>query len=153
MKKILNIIEIICIFFFIYFLQINLFNWFTIYGVMPNIFIILILSIGLFMGEKYGIFFGIFVGFIIDILVGKNIGISSIMYCIIGILGGYIDKNFSKDSRIMIMAMVAISTVIFELGQYSIKYILLSYLEFEIGTLAKIISIEVIYNIIIFLLI
>ena len=43
MKKILSIIAITIVFFVIYFLQINLFNWFNIYGISPNLFIIFIL--------------------------------------------------------------------------------------------------------------
>ena len=57
MKKILSIIAITIVFFVIYFLQINLFNWFNIYGISPNLFIIFILFIGLFIGKKIGFAF------------------------------------------------------------------------------------------------
>ena len=51
MKKILIIIGLIAIFFLLYFLQLNLFSWFTIAGIRPNTFIILSLFIGLFAGR------------------------------------------------------------------------------------------------------
>lgn len=148
MKKAKIIIALILIFFLIYFLQSNFFNWFVIFGVKPNLFVILVLFIGLFMGQNYGVCFGIAFGLILDFLIGRNIGISSVMFGIVGIMGGYIDKNFSKDSRITIMLMVAITTIIFELGEFIIQNFILSYAFIEIDIFAKTLLIEVLYNII-----
>ena len=103
MKKILTLIAIIITFFIIYFLQANFFTWFTINGVMPNLFVIFVLWIGLFIGKKSGLIFGLLFGIYIDILIGKTIGLSGIMLGIIGLIAEYIDKNFSKDSRLTIM--------------------------------------------------
>lgn len=152
-KKVITIIILILIFFLIYLLQSNFFNWFTISGVKPNLFVILVLFIGLFMGRRFGICFGIAFGLFLDILIGRNMGVSSIMLGIIGLIGGYIDKNFSKDSRMMVMAMVAVTTLIYELGSYLIQRILLSYELLEIEILAKTLCIEIIYNIIITIII
>ena len=52
MKKTLTIIILCIVFVLIYLLQINLFNWFTIAGIKPNLFIILALFIGLYSGRK-----------------------------------------------------------------------------------------------------
>lgn len=153
MKKVGIIISLILIFFVIYFLQSNFFNWFTIAGVKPNLFVILVLFIGLFMGRTYGLCFGIGFGFFLDVLIGRNIGISSVMLGSIGLIGGYIDKNFSKDSRIMIMAMAAVTTLIYELISYIIQSTILSYYTMEIAVLAKILVIEIVYNIIITIII
>lgn len=100
------------------------------------------------MGRNYGVCFGIAFGLILDFLIGRNIGISSVMLGIVGIMGGYIDKNFSKDSRITIMLMVAITTIIFELGEFIIQNFILSYAFIEIDIFAKTLLIEVLYNII-----
>lgn len=105
------------------------------------------------MGRKYGLCFGLCFGFMIDCLIGRNIGITSIMLSIVGLIGGYIDKNFSKDSRITVMMMVAITTIIFEIGQYIIQYFVLSYNTLEIIELIKMTVIEAIYNIIITIII
>ena len=145
MKKTLNILILIIIFFIIYFLQVNFFSWFTIAGVKPNIFIIFILFISLFAGMKVGIPFGIFVGLFLDIIIGKNLGTSSIMLGIIGIIGGYFDKNFSKESRITIMLMVMGSTCIFEIGTYILQVVQLS-IYVEIMPFIFTLLIEIIYN-------
>lgn len=145
MKKTISIFLIFVTFLIIYFLQANFFNWFTISGVKPNLFIFLTLFISLFAGAKIGIAYSIFLGLFLDVIIGKNIGASSIMYAIVGILGGYFDKNFSKDSRITIMLMVAASTCIYEIGVYMLAVIQQS-IQVELRGFIKILLIEVIYN-------
>lgn len=147
MKKTVSIILMFITFLIIYFLQSNFFNWFTIAGIKPNLFIIFTLFISLFAGVKIGTAYGIFFGFFLDIIIGRSLGISSIMYGVIGALGGYFDKNFSKDSRITIMLMVIGSTLLYEIGNYIISIIQLS-IQIEILSFIKIVLIEVIYNVI-----
>ena len=106
MKKAVISILLIIIFLIIYFLQSNFFSWFNLAGVMPNLFIILTLMIGLFSGKTRGMMFGIIFGIGLDFFIGKNIGISGIMLGLIGFLGGYLDKNFSKDSRFTLILMI-----------------------------------------------
>ena len=59
MKKFLIHIGLIFTFIIIYLLQATLFSEFTIAGIMPNIFVILMLYIGLYMGRANGIIYGI----------------------------------------------------------------------------------------------
>ena len=148
MKKAGSIALLILAFLIIYFLQANFFTWFTIAGVKPNLFVIYILFIGLFAGKKLGLILGIFFGVYLDIVIGRQIGISGIMLGVIGLLGEYLDKNFSKESRITIMLMIAGSTVIYEVGCYIFNIIALG-TSIEILAFIKILLIEVIYNILI----
>lgn len=145
MKKALTIILLIISFLIVYFLQSNFFSWFTIAGVKPNLFIILVLFVSLFAGMKIGIPFGVLTGLFLDIIIGKNIGIYAIMLGLTGIIGGYFDKNFSKDSRITIMLMVIGSTCVFEIGSYILQVIELS-IHVEIMPFVITLLIEVIYN-------
>lgn len=68
MKKAITIFVLFITFIIIYFLQLNFFSWFTISGIMPNLFIIFILFIGLYAGVKMGAGFGLALGFILDII-------------------------------------------------------------------------------------
>ncbi len=148
MKKFLSILLIIVSFLIIYFIQSNFFTWFTIANVKPNLFVIFILCIGLFAGKKLGLIFGIIFGFFIDVVIGRQIGISGIMLGLIGLLGEYLDKNFSKESRITIMLMIAASTAIYEIGGYIFNIIALD-INVEILQFIRILIIEVIYNLLI----
>ena len=123
MKKAGIIALIILAFFIIYFLQADFFSWFNIFGIMPNLFVILILFVGLFAGKKIGLILGLIFGILIDLLIGKSIGISGILLGAIGLIAEYCDKNFSKDSKLTIILMVIISTFIYDVKEVVKKYI------------------------------
>ncbi len=123
MKKLKATLVIIMLFIFTYFLQINFFSWFNISGIMPNLFVILVLFVGLFAGKKLGVILGLIIGFILDILLGKTLGFTGIFLAIIGLLGEYFDKNYSKDSRVMIILMSIGGTMLYEIGMYIINII------------------------------
>jgi rod shape-determining protein MreD len=146
MKNTLIVIGMIILFLILYFLQINFFNWFTIAGISPNLFVIFILFISLFAGKRVGISLGVVVGLCLDFFLSKKVGISGIMLGVIGALGGFLDKNFSKDSRITIILMTAVSTFIYELGSYLLNYFILSTL-IEVIPFLRIVLIEILYNV------
>ena len=151
MKKFFANIILIIVFLIIYLLQSNFFNWFTIAGVKPNLFIILVVIIGLFAGKRMGIIFGIIFGLLIDIYIRNTIGISAVTLGILGYIAGYLDKNFSKDSKLTIMIIISVATFIFEL----VIYISAGLVNNSVITLIpffKILGIEVLYNIILVIL-
>lgn len=145
MKKIIIHISLIIVFILIYLLQATFFTNFTIAGVMPNLFVILILYIGLYMGRSMGVIYGIIYGMFLDIWIGKKLGITSIGLAVIGFLGGIFDKNFSKNSRITVLLMGAISTIVYEVLVYVLRYMIIG-INVEIIEFLKILVIEVIYN-------
>lgn len=147
MKRFIINISLILIAFIIYFLQENFFNWFTIAGVMPNIFVIYILFIGLFSGRNKGTIYGLFIGLMLDILVGNKMGIYTITLGTVGLSAGIFAKNFSKDSKITIMIMVAGLTLAFEIIVYILNHFMMD-TNLEIWVFSKILIIEVIYNLI-----
>ena len=145
MKKFIINISLIIVFIIIYLLQTTFFTSFTIAEIKPNLFIILMLYIGLYMGRSYGIIYGIIYGIFIDIWIGRNIGITSICLAFIGFLGGVFDKNFSKDSRITILLMGMICTVLYEVSLYILRNIIIG-IDAEVVEFLRILLIEVIYN-------
>lgn len=146
MRKVLTVIGLIIVFLLIYFLQVNIFSTFTIAGVKPNLFVIYVLFIGLFANQFLGISLGVVFGIILDLLYGKAIGISAVMLCIIGYLGSYFDKNFSKENKLTIIFMVAGSTLIYELGTYFLNSIILEFSR-EYLYFIKIVVLEILYNV------
>mgnify|MGYP000544309080 CR=1 FL=1 len=145
MKKAGIIALIILAFFIIYFLQADFFSWFNIFGIMPNLFVILILFVGLFAGKKIGLILGLIFGILIDLLIGKSIGISGILLGAIGLIAEYCDKNFSKDSKLTIVLMGAIVTAIYEIMLLVYRIIRLN-CTFNILPFLGTLGIEIIYN-------
>ena len=84
----------------------------------------------------------------LDLFIGRKVGITAIMLGTVGFIGGMFDKNFSKESRITIIIMVVVSTLIYEIGAYLIGCPIYGY-ELEIVSFIKTLAIEVVYNIII----
>lgn len=152
MKKFKGILIILLLFILVFFLQINFFTWFNIAGIMPNLFVILVLFVGLFVGKKLGVTFGLLFGIILDIMFGRVVGISSVLLAAVGLIGEYFDKNFSKDSRIMIIAIGAGSTIIYEVGNYLFKYVMFK-TNIEIPSFIFNLVIENLFNTLIILII
>lgn len=147
MKKVIINIVLIISALIIYYLQSNFFSWFTISGIMPNLFVILVLFVGLFASQLMGTIYGVGIGVILDLLLGNKIGIYAVSLGIIGFLAGVFDKNFSKDSRMTIMCMSLGATGIYEILNYLLNYIFLG-TQIEIINFIKILAIEIIYNVI-----
>ena len=125
MKKVLIHISLIITFIVIYLLQSIFFSHFTIAGIMPNMFVIFMMFIGLYMGRTMGTIYGIMAGILIDFWVGKNIGLTSVALALIGIISGALEKTLSKDSRITILLMGVICTIIYEIALYFLQFIVL----------------------------
>lgn len=151
MKKVLIHIGLIVTFIIIYLLQAIFFSEFTIAGIMPNIFIMLMLFIGLYMGRANGIIYGIIFGIFIDLWIGKTLGLTSIALALVGLISGILDKTFSKDSRLIVLIMGIVCTIIYEVVLYFMQYFAFD-INVEILQFIKILLIEVIYNVIIIII-
>ncbi len=152
MKKVTINICLIITAFILYFLQANFFNWFTISSVMPSLFVIFVLFIGLFSNRIMGVVYGVAIGAILDLVIGTQIGINAAGLGVIGFLAATFDKNFSKDSRATIMFMVLGATFIFEVIVYILNYMVFS-TNIEVINFIRILAIEIIYNLIIVIII
>ena len=151
MKKVTITLALIVTFFIIFYLQANVFQLFTIAGVMPNLFVIFVLVVSLSSNTTIGIFSGVISGLIIDLVYSKNIGITAVMLCLVGYLGAYFDRNFSKENKITIIIMSALATILFEFGYYILNSVMVGF-DMEIFYFIKILLIEVLYNILLVIL-
>lgn len=98
------------------------------------------------MGGKYAAPIGFIIGIYLDLLAGSQIGISALMYVAIAFLGGYFDKNFSKESKMTILLMVAGSTLLYEIAVY-IYTIVRNAIPLEFWGFLKIVLIETLFNV------
>ena len=148
MRKFISIICLILVFFIIYFLQINFFSWFNIANVKPNLFVIFILFIGLFANKKVASVFGFLIGIYLDVLTAKQVGISAMTFAFIGYIGGFLDKSFSKESKITIILMVLGCTFAYETIVYIYNTISNS-IPMDVLGFSKILIIELVFNVLI----
>ena len=146
MKKFKSFLILILVFLIIYFLQFNFFTWFNIRGIMPNLFVVFTLFVGIFIGQRIGIAVGLFVGIVIDVIIGKQVGFTGIALGIVGYVGELLDKNFDKNNLLTLLAMVAIVTFGYEL--VNMFYIIVrNGLNFNIFIFLIMIVVEVLFNV------
>ena len=69
------------------------------------------------------------------------------MYGMAGLIGGYLDKNFSKDSRITFIIMIIGTTVVLEVISYILNIAIFS-VPIEVISFMKVTAIKVLYNVI-----
>lgn len=146
MKKFKSFLILILVFLIIYFLQFNFFTWFNIRGIMPNLFVVFTLFVGIFIGQRIGIAVGLFVGIVVDVIIGKQVGFTGIALGIVGYVGELLDKNFDKNNLLTLLAMVAIVTFGYEL--VNMFYIIVrNGLNFNIFIFLIMIIVEVLFNV------
>ena len=146
MKKFKSFLILLLLFLIIYFLQFNFFTWFNIRGIMPNLFVVFTLFVGIFIGQRIGIAVGLFVGIVIDVIIGKQVGFTGIALGIVGYVGELLDKNFDKNNLLTLLAMVAIVTFGDEL--VNMFYIIVrNGLNFNIFIFLIMIIVEVLFNV------
>ena len=152
MKKIKDIIIIFIIFILLYFLQINVFNNFTIFDVKPNLFIIFIFSIGMKYNKLFSGIVGAVIGFLLDLLISNKIGINMILFGGLGFIISYISEILFVENKLTNILIVFVSTIILETIKYLLS-ILFMHINIEIDIFICITIIESIYNILLFIII
>jgi len=145
MKSFYIYLIVLIVFLLTIFLQINVFSIFTLVGTAANLGIILVTAIGLMTGEERGSILGGVFGFLIDIVEGKALGVYMLSYILLGYFTGRVGKDFSKENRTTLVAMVGVSTLVFEVFYYFFNILLYRmdltpfYFAMEVGK-------EVVYN-------
>ncbi|MBR3887580.1 MAG: rod shape-determining protein MreD [Clostridia bacterium] len=128
--------------------QINVLNEFELFGVKPNIAIVVIVGIALLSGKIPGMMVGIAYGLIYDVAFGKALGVYTLIYALIGFSLGRYSNGFSKENRLSVIYMVGIVTALVEAVMYLIFVVLYGY-TFEIFAPLLLIAKEAVYNMII----
>lgn len=133
-------------------LQSTVFQWFKIYGVLPNTSLILVISFAIYSGKNKGAMIGFFVGILHDIVFGRTIGLNALVFMITGYLVGLMDQKIFKDNLIIPFTLTALATIFYE----TINLLLIFLLGYRIelfNVIKKMLIAEVIYNSILSLII
>jgi len=148
-KNILTIIYILFLILSIFLAQLYIINPRDLFGVKPNLILILSIVISLWYGVYVGGISSFFIGIFTDILFGSNgFGMFTIAYTIVGLLVGSLNSNYRKESKMSLVYVTVIATFTFELIQ-SISYLVRFDSSITIFYLLKQIIISSILNIVI----
>lgn len=123
----------------------TLFAFCEIFGVKPNLFLVYVIMAGFYASKQEAIWLGLIFGFLFDIIVGRAIGLSGILYMFACFFVTLLCENLIKRSNlIVVFACVVLGTVIFEGAAALFRNISAGDIGFlHIG---KVIGIESAYN-------
>ncbi|EPR07602.1 rod shape-determining protein MreD [Ruminiclostridium papyrosolvens] len=125
--------------------QVTLLNNFTIFGVSPNLVIILIVSISLLKGKTDGAVVGFSAGLCMDAVIGVALGYHALVGMLLGLALGNINKRLFKENILVMAFCTFLSTYIFESAIIFASYLLGLKIEF-VATLKTVILPESLVN-------
>lgn len=126
-------------------LQSTLLSQFSVGGIVPNLLIITVASIGFLIGQKYGLITGFTAGLLVDIFFGNVIGLYALLYMYVGYINGAFRKIlFPGDFKLPLVLIVGSD---FVYGNLCYFFLFLFKGEFHyLYYLSKIIIPEVVYT-------
>lgn len=125
------VLYIVLIFIFVT-TQVTFLNFIEIFGVRPNLIIILIVSIALLEGRNHGGTVGFFAGLCLDAVIGVALGYHALIGMLLGIALGNINKRFFKENILVMLICTFFSTILFESAVILVSYVLglgMNYIE------------------------
>lgn len=121
MKRYLTIFVFIVVCFL---LQTTLFTSLQIANLVPNLILVVTVSAGLLYGRKAGMFAGVICGLLVDLLYGSVVGVSVLMFTVIGYGCGAASKLYFEDDLIVPLAAIAASDFVYGLQYYALHFLL-----------------------------
>lgn len=99
-------------------LQSTLFSQFNIGGIVPNLLIIVIASLGFLNGKRSGLIAGFFGGLLLDLFFGSVYGVNALIYMYVGYVNGYFKKILFPEDIKLPLVMIAGSDLAYNLVYY-----------------------------------
>lgn len=138
----------ICIILICFLLQSTLFQYLALADAVPNLVLIVIVSIGYMHGRMTGMIAGIFSGFLIDCHSGSVLGLYMLFYLVIGYLCGIFHQVYDQNDYTIPIFMVGIADILYNFFFYICEFLLRSRLNFW-GYLRKVFLPDMVYTVLI----
>ncbi len=133
---------------FCFMLQTTIFQWLELADIIPNILIILVVSIGYMRGIKEAIFLGIVCGLCMDFMYGNYIGFYALLYLAVGFLSGHSNYFYEQDDYTMPLILIGVGDLVYGTIFYILSFLLRARLNF-FYYLRRIMVPEAIYTVIV----
>ena len=129
-------------------LDTSLFQALRIYGIKPDVMLILVTSYALLQGGGYGAFTGLACGLFTDLFFGRAIGLNALAYMIVGFVIGKGSDRVFKDSVFTAILFQAIAVVLFHQIYFALNFLIGVKVSYVYG-LTHIMLPEMVYNMVV----
>lgn len=92
----------------------------SIFGVKPNIFLVIIIICNLWYDSKMTVMISTITGILLDIIYGNNFGVFTLSYTVVATVVFAINSGYKKQGRGSSIYVTFLGTSIFEIFQYII---------------------------------
>ena len=107
-----------------YLLQTTVFRFFELGQVVPNLLLILTISLGFMQGKKQGIWVGFFSGLMMDCFHGSHLGFHALLYMYLGYFSGFFCKVYFDDDLKVPLILIASGDMIYNFVMYILFFML-----------------------------
>lgn len=149
---IMNYFTVFLIFFVNFIFQTTIFQYFEIFGVIPNTTLLLVLFFSFLFKEKFGIVYGVIFGILQDVFFGDIVGIAAFIYFTIGLLTYEMKSYVYKDTFFTPVIITLIGGTYYHLMYWLLMRLFASNINF-LFILKNVYVIEIIYDVLIALVI
>ncbi len=104
-------------------LQSTFLNSFQVFGVKPDLVLLLVVYNAFMKGHREGAFVGFCAGLMQDIFTGGYIGLNALSYMTVGYLIGMTESKLYKESTLIMMALAWLASA----GEQLLYYLVMSY--------------------------
>ncbi len=92
---------------------------------MPNIILILIVSVAYMRGRMTGLTVGLFAGLLVDLMFSSYVvGVRALLFMLLGYFIGFTNKYYSDDDYTLPIAIIAVSDFVYNFFYYVVEYLL-----------------------------
>ncbi|MDD2493829.1 MAG: rod shape-determining protein MreD [Tissierellia bacterium] len=142
MKKIFAMIAIILINFIF---QTSLYQFVSIFGVIPNISLILLVIFSMITNGIVGGSLGLLTGLLYDMMLQEIFGIYTLIYFVIGALIGSFSEELNRENYMLYGTATLLSTIFMHLSFFIILFFLKYRIDYSYYILGKIV-LEIVLN-------
>lgn len=107
-----------------YILQSSVWNSLTLNNAVPDLLMIVVVSVAYIRGSNAAIFYGFCAGMILDLTYGTHLGYFALIYLLCGFLSGLFHRFYRKDDNITPLLLISVCVLISQSIHYLIEFML-----------------------------
>lgn len=104
-------------------LQTSIFPFFPFFGAVPNIILLLVVSIAIINGSIPAMLAGFLCGLLIDLMYGGALGVYAFFYMFLGYINGYFHVLFFAEASFLPLIIVFVNDCIYHILTYLIFFL------------------------------